>query len=172
MEGYPMYHSRRLTVILVLVALMLALPTTALASKKLFQARLNTGSELHQVVGSRASGSASFGFGVDGTMQFQIFVANLTGQPTGVHIHGPADVSQNAPIILTLCGNPGPAVLATCSFSNGTMSISGAITPNNLSQWGITAQTLVGWMEDGLTYVNVHTALNPAGEVRGQIYLR
>lgn len=167
-----MKRTQRLMVILVLVAMLLALPTNALASKKLFQARLSTGAELHQVVGSRASGSAVFGFNLDGTMQFQIWVTNLSGQPVGVHIHGPADATQNAPVILTLCGNPAPAVLASCTFSNGTLSISGVITSNNLFQWGLSAQQLVSWMEDGLTYVNVHTALNPAGEVRGQISLR
>lgn len=167
-----MNRSQRLTVIFVLAAMLIAIPSTALASKKLFQARLNPGSELHQVVGSRASGSASFGFNSDGTMQFQVFVANLSGEPMGVHIHGPADASSTAPVILSLCGNPGPAVLASCTFSGGMMTITGTITPNNLAAWGITAQTLVGWMEDGLTYVNVHTELNPMGEARGQIYLR
>ena len=28
----------------------------------------------------------------------------------------------------------------------------------------------IGWMEDGLAYVNVHTDLNGAGEVRGQVF--
>lgn len=167
-----MNRSQRVMVILVLAAMMLALPTAALASKRLFQARLSTGAELHQVVGSRASGSAAFGFNTDGTMQFQIWVTNLSGQPMGVHIHGPADATQNAPVILSLCGSPGPAVLATCSFSNGTLSISGVITSTNLYQWGLSAEQLVSWMEGGLTYVNVHTALNPAGEARGQIALR
>jgi len=167
-----MNRSQRLTVIFVLVALLFALPTAALASKKLYQARLTTGAELHTVVGSRASGSAVFGFGMDGTLQFQIWVTNLSGAPMGVHIHGPATASENAPVILSLCGNPGPAVLADCAFSGTTLNISGTITSQNLHQWGITAQQLISWMDDGMTYVNVHTAANPAGEARGQIIAR
>jgi hypothetical protein len=52
------------------------------------------------------------------------------------------------------------------------MSISGSITATILNQRGISAQDFFGWMDDGLTYVNVHTALNPAGEARGQIILQ
>ena len=165
-----MNRSQRLTVIFVLVAMLIAIPTTALANKKLFFARLSTGAELHQVVGSRASGSAGFGTALDGTLRFQVFVTGLSGAPSGVHIHGPADASQNAPVVVTLCGaGPGTPVLTTCTFSNGTLSIEGTIRGINLT--GVTPQDFFTWLDSGLTYVNVHTALNPAGEARGQILL-
>jgi hypothetical protein len=165
-----MNRSQRLTVIFVLVAMLIAIPTTALANKKLFFARLSTGAELHEVVGSRASGTAGFGTALDGTLRFQVYVNNLSGPVTGAHIHGPADATQTAPVIVTLCGSgPGVPVLATCTYSNGTLSIEGTIRGINLT--GVNPQDFFTWLDSGQTYVNVHTALNPAGEARGQILL-
>jgi hypothetical protein len=165
-----MNRKQRLTVIFVLVAMLIAIPTTALANKKLFFARLSTGAELHEVVGSRASGTAGFGTALDGTLRFQLFVTGLSGPPTGAHIHGPATASENAAVKVTLCGaGPGVPVLTTCTFSDGTLNIQGTIRGINLT--GANPQDFFTWLDSGLLYVNVHTALNPAGEARGQILL-
>lgn len=168
-----MFTKKRLMVIAIVVALVLALPVTALANKKFWIARLSTGAELHDVVGSRAFGSASFASAVDGSkINFGLTVVNLSGAPTGAHIHGPASTSENAGILITLCGaGPAPAVMATCTFDadTSTMSISGSITSQLLFQAGLSAQDFISTLDDGLAYVNVHTALNPAGEARGQL---
>lgn len=166
-----MNRTQRLTAIFLLVAILVAIPTTALANKKLYFARLTTGAELHEVVGSRASGSAAFGTDLDGTLRFQVFVTGLSGPPTAAHIHGPATTTENAGVKVTLCGaGPGIPVQANCTWSDGTLTITGTIRSIHLN--GASPQDFISWMDGGLTYVNVHTSLNPAGEVRGQIYLR
>jgi len=168
--------SKRLVVVIVLLILVLALPATALAAKKVWIARLSSANELHEVVGANAYGSSFYGTNIGGgSMAFGMQVNGLSGAPTGAHIHAPADTTQNGPVILTLCGNPGPSATgAACPFdaATGSMTLNGTITSPLLQQWGITPAQLFQYLDTGMAYVNVHTALNPAGEARGQIYPR
>jgi hypothetical protein len=169
-----MKGTKRLLFLAVIVILLAALPMTVLAAKQIFQASLTTGAELHDVVDSNARGSFTLGFNPDGTMQFLLNVRNLTGAPSGAHIHGPATEEQNAPVLISLCGAPAPSAAGDCTFDpdTATLTLNANITPSLLQQWGITGAQFIGYLNDGLLYVNVHTSLNPAGEVRGQIYKR
>jgi hypothetical protein len=157
---------KRLWIILFVLILVVALPMTVLASKQIFQASLTTGAELHEVVGSSARGSFSLGHNPDGTMRFFLNVRNLSGDATGAHIHGPATEAENAPVLITLCTG------GACVTDSGTLQVSADITPFVLQQAGLTGAQFLSYLNDGLLYVNVHTSLNPAGEVRGQIHLR
>jgi CHRD domain len=72
--------------------------------------------------------------------------SGLTGQAMQAHIHsGKPGVAGN--VIVALCG-------PCTSGKTGTYKISKAIVEK---------------LESGNTYVNLHTAKNPAGEIRGQI---
>jgi uncharacterized membrane protein YhaH (DUF805 family) len=163
-----MKRSQRLTVIFVLVALMFALPTAALAVKRLYQARLTTGAELHEVVGSTARGTANIGWITSSSLSYTGSIRNLSGEPTGLHIHGQATTSETAGVLINLCSS------GTCTYNSdtNTLTFSGEITSAMLAARGISGANFSSWLEDGLLYVNVHTALNPAGEARGQIYPR
>ena len=74
-------------------------------------------------------------------------VANLSGDVTAAHFHGPAEPGKNAPVLI-----PAPGV------KNG--SFEGTVTIMDEQAKALTA---------GQTYFNVHTAANPQGEVRGQV---
>jgi hypothetical protein len=164
-----MYGKKRILVIVILVAMLLAIPATALANKTLWKAKLTSGAELHEVVDSHASGSMVLATFPDGTMHFMLSVYGLSGPVSGAHLHGPATSAENAPIIVSLCGAPAPAAVATCDTSaDGTLYVSGTINSSLLAQWGLPGSTLIDWLNNGQIYVNVHTALNPAGEARGQ----
>jgi len=80
---------------------------------------------------------------------------NLTGAATGMHIHGPAGSGTNAAVIVDL----GPFSFAAASPTNGGIILGGASIPTNE----------VASLLAGLTYINIHTANNPGGEVRAQL---
>ena len=77
---------------------------------------------------------------------------NLSGPATMAHIHGPADTASIAPIVFTL------------SFAGGTPDTNGTLS----GSFTLTDAQLAD-LDAGKYYVNIHTAANPNGEIRGQI---
>jgi hypothetical protein len=78
------------------------------------------------------------------TLKFE----DLSGPAAAVHIHGPANRKQSA------------GVVAPLGDKNPTSPISGSITLTD---------DQVKMLRSSKLYVNVHTATNPGGEIRGQI---
>ncbi|MCL5095996.1 MAG: CHRD domain-containing protein [Candidatus Omnitrophica bacterium] len=100
------------------------------------------------------SGTGLALFSLDGnTFRFTISYSGLSGPATAAHIHGPADTSGSAGVLVSLMPYAVGTLGATGGFS-GTIVI-----PDDLKSM----------IQAGLTYVNIHTANNPAGEIRGQI---
>jgi hypothetical protein len=98
----------------------------------------------------------AFGFGrgrIDtetGAFSWRVTFGNLTAAPVGHHFHGPAGLGVAGPVTVdvgAISGLMSPAIGSTILDANDV------------------AEVLAG-----LWYVNVHTAANPAGEVRGQVY--
>lgn len=159
----------RILILAVLVALLLALPATAFARKRIWKGRLTTGAELHEVIGSRAAGSVAVTTNPDGTLHFLMQVRGLSGPVSGVTLNGPATPAENAPTLITLCGAPPPSAAGNCTVVDGILTLEGDITSNLMAQTGVTGATIFNALNNDLAYVNVVTALNPAGEARGQL---
>src|SRR5262249_38190984 len=85
-------------------------------------------------------------------LTYNISFSNLLSAATASHIHGPADTSHNAGVII-----PFPNTPAT---SSGTYSGTAAVSNQQLAE-----------MVQGLTYANIHTTNYPGGEIRGQVLL-
>ncbi|MFG0284442.1 MAG: CHRD domain-containing protein [Phycisphaerales bacterium JB039] len=82
-------------------------------------------------------------------MSWEISFADLSGDATAAHFHGPAPVGVAAGVqvdIGAISGLTSPMIGST------------TITEEQLGQ-------IVG----GLWYVNIHTAMHPTGEIRGQV---
>jgi hypothetical protein len=77
---------------------------------------------------------------------------NLSGAPAAMHIHGPALAGVNAGV---LAGISGFTAAATATHS-------GTVVVDNMT---LKEEDLLA----GKWYVNIHTAANPGGELRGQI---
>lgn len=118
----------------------------------LFSSSLNGNNERPNSIVTPGFGSSTLLL-VGNRLWFDVTYRNLTGTAADAHIHGPATQFGTASVLVGL----GP-------FNGGAFgpsgSLAGVITlsPNNL-----------GSLTDGLTYLNVHTVANSAGEIRGQI---
>lgn len=112
-------------------------------------------------VASPAVGSATFELLTDGTVRFKIDVSGITGA-TMAHIHT-AVADSAGPIAVTLFTATAPTGPLT-----GTLA-SGAFSSSNIQLPGVSLDSLLTLMRLGRTYVNVHTQLNPNGEIRDQI---
>lgn len=84
--------------------------------------------------------------------------STLSGPATNAHIHGPADAANTGgvvcPLTVTEGANAGTGTLA------GSCDISETASATTLTAANLNA---------GMYYVNVHTTLNPGGEIRGQL---
>lgn len=95
----------------------------------------------------------------------------LTTAVTMAHIHGPATSLQTAPIIFDF----GPAIatavdagLRTGTLVNTTFDLD-ALPISTSGVLRVAPDSLITWLSDGRAYINIHTQMNPAGELRGQV---
>lgn len=89
------------------------------------------------------------------TCQFQ----NLIGTYTASHIHGPAPLGVNAGVKWGFVGAPAGWIFTNANH-DGTLT--------NFLVTGIIAADVTN-LNNGQFYVNVHSNVNPGGEIRGQL---
>lgn len=90
-------------------------------------------------------------------LDFSINVSGLSANATAAHLHGPA-VSGAGEIIFSFSIVPG---MTSARIAGGILS--------NPALPGVSVDSLRALMRNGNAYVDVHTELNPAGEIIGQI---
>ena len=108
-------------------------------------------------------------------ISYRLTFSDLETDATQAHIHF-ENRTNNGPIVVFLCTNlgNGPAGTQACPAAGGT--IRGTITPADIGA-GAAAQGLAAGEFDefvrairaGATYVNVHSADRPGGEIRAQL---
>jgi hypothetical protein len=87
---------------------------------------------------------------VGSQLYYDISYSGLLGSATAAHIHGPADPTVPAGVIIPLNSPSG---------TSGNISGSVSLNPTNMA-----------YLLAGLTYINIHSISNASGEIRGQIY--
>jgi CHRD domain-containing protein len=132
-------------------------PTIVLPKPETFSASLTGANERPNPTTSTATGSATISV-LGGVGTYTVTVSGLTGPVTASHIHGPADPTIAVGVIVpfTITNAAASGVIATGTFT-GT---------NNPA---ITLDSLLVLLRNGRAYVNVHTAANPGGEIRGTV---
>jgi CHRD domain len=80
-------------------------------------------------------------------LSWKVTYSGLTGPATAAHFHGPAEAGKNAGVAV-----PIPNIAS--SPAEGSATLTDAQAADLLA---------------GKYYVNVHTAANPGGEIRGQV---
>jgi hypothetical protein len=127
----------------------------------IFQAQLMGANE---VPPRTSSGSGAAGFTLDGnTVHFSVEVEGMN-DIVACHIHvGP--VGASGPVRVPLCSASTPGV-ANGGVVNGVL-VQGTFTASDVI--AISFDDLLAAMRNGNAYVNVHTKVYPAGEIRGQV---
>ena len=94
-----------------------------------------------------AKGSATLSYDTESReLTWTVDHEGLSGTLIGAHIHGPANASANAGILLPMDESQNP--------------ITGKL---------VLSEEQAGHLLAGNTYVNLHTEAHPGGEIRGQI---
>jgi hypothetical protein len=97
---------------------------------------------------STATGTADINYdAASKKLTWKLTYSGLTGPATAAHFHGPAEAGKNAGVAVAIPN-------ATTSPSEGSATLTDAQAADLLA---------------GKYYVNVHTAANPGGEIRGQV---
>jgi len=94
------------------------------------------------------------------TMHYFVNVTGIQGVTQG-HIHNAVE-GENGPIVVTLFNfnSPQNEVLQNSNFT--ASKLEGPMQGKSMSD-------LIAAMNNGSTYINVHTEQNPEGEIRGQL---
>ncbi|HTV36817.1 MAG TPA: CHRD domain-containing protein [Xanthobacteraceae bacterium] len=131
-------------------ATLLASTSRSQAATTTFKADLKGSSE---VPSNTTSGTGSATVTLDpatNKITWNVTFSGLTGPATAAHIHGPAPAGKNAGVMIWLSEKGKPAA--------SPLTGSGSLTAAQASD-----------LMNGQCYVNVHTAANPGGEIRGQL---
>ena len=120
--------------------------TTALADTTSYKADLKGAQEVPPVSGG-GTGSADLTYDTSTKkLTWKVTFSGLTGPATAAHFHGPAEVGKNAGVAVAIPGTSSP--------------LEGSATLTDAQAADLAA---------GKWYVNIHTAANKGGEVRGQV---
>lgn len=133
------------------------------ASDPVFVATLSGANERPNPVATAATGTATVTVS-GGTASYVVTYNGIGGTPTGAHIHGPGNATQAVGVVVDF-----PRTTATASTGTLTGSFTAADIRAPTGQTPMSMDSLVTLMRTGNAYVNVHTAANPGGEIRGQL---
>ena len=101
-------------------------------------------------VSSAGTGTVESSFNKDTyLLRWTVTYSGLSGPATGGHFHGPATPGQNAPVMVPFTGSLASPIIGEK-----------ILTPAQASD-----------LLAGKLYVNLHTAANPGGEIRGQVMM-
>lgn len=120
--------------------------TPMASSPKPMSAKLTGGSEVPAVV-TDATGVAEATLTSGDVLTWKVTYSGLSGPVMGAHFHGPAISGQNAAVVVPMTGS-------LASPISGSITLTPGQTTDLMS---------------GKWYVNLHTAANPNGEIRGQL---
>jgi CHRD domain len=111
------------------------------------KATLNGASEVPATTGA-GKGTADIDFdAASKKLSWKLTYSGLTGPATAAHFHGPAEAGKNAGVALAIAN-------AASSPVEGSATLTDAQAADLLA---------------GRYYINIHTAANAGGEIRGQV---
>ena len=102
----------------------------------------------NEVPPNASTGSGTAKLDLDGTtLKWTVTYSGTTGPVTAGHFHGPAAAGANAGVVVPFTGPMASPIVGQTTLT----------------------QAQIDQLKQGLWYVNLHTAANPGGELRGQV---
>lgn len=139
-------NSKRFTVAAWALGASIVLGGPAFAEKMTMKINLSGASEVPANT-SPGKGTADVGFDTaTKILTWKVNYSGLTGPATMAHFHGPAEAGKNAAVVVP--------------FKDAASGAEGSATLTDAQAADLMA---------GKYYINVHTAANPGGEIRGQV---
>jgi hypothetical protein len=146
------------------IALAFAFTTSlALAASNTFKAKIS-GKEEVPAVKTAATGDAVFTLSKDGKEIAYTLKVKSIEDVTAAHIHA-GKMGAEGGVAVGLFAGPKKEGKFSGELAKGTITDKNLVGPLA----GKTVADLVTMIKEGGAYVNVHTAKNPKGEMRGQI---
>ena len=139
-------NGKRFAIIAAAAGACVALGGPAFAEKMTMKVNLDAAS---QVPANTSPGKGTADVGFDSTtkmLTWKVTYSGVTGPATMAHFHGPAEAGKNGPVAVPLKD--------AASGAEGSATLTDA-----------QATDLMAWKY----YINIHTAANPGGEIRGQV---
>jgi hypothetical protein len=135
------------TTVLLAGTLLSALLTAGASAETIaYKAELK-GSQEVPPTDSKGTGTATAAYDTaTKTLKWKVSYSGLSGPATAAHIHGPAEPGKNAPVAI--------------GFAKPESPIEGSAALTDVQAADLAA---------GKLYINVHTAANKGGEIRGQL---
>jgi len=95
-----------------------------------------------------SSGTGSAKINLSGnTLTWTVTYSGMTGPVTAGHFHGPAAAGANAGVVVPFAGSLASPITGSATLTDAQIAD----------------------LKAGKWYVNLHTAANPGGEIRGQV---
>ena len=118
----------------------------AQAETKIFKATLSGASEVPPTTSAGTGAATATLDTATNKLSWDVAYSGLTGPALAAHLHGPADPGQNAGVAVPL-----------------------KVTPSPITGSKVLTAAQMADLEAGKYYLNIHTAANKGGEIRGQL---
>ncbi|RYG23797.1 CHRD domain-containing protein [bacterium] len=128
--------------------------------------------EVNPPTGTNATTIGSMGFKLDtvtGDIVGTMTGLDLTSNVVGFHIHTPAPPGVNTQVAVALDALPRFFQNTTVVGGRTYFTVGFEGNVNDVLRNGRTLDDVVMALDAGLAYGNLHTAINPGGEIRGQL---
>ena len=125
-----------------------------------YAATLSAANERPNPVTSPGTGSATV-VKSGTTYTYTVSYSGLTGAPVAAHIHGPANTTVAAGVLVNF---------STAGATSTSGTLTGSFTAADIvPARGVSGDSLDVLLRTGNAYVNLHTPTNGGGEIRGQL---
>lgn len=137
-----------------------------------FKATLSPGNE--PSVTGNPTGSGTFTATLDTVTNVFTYTGSFSGLTSNInngHIHGPfpSGASTSAGALLNFNTLPGGTFVGFGTATSGSVSGTVTLVASTVITGQVNGDSLKKLILAGLTYVNIHTTTNGAGEIRGQL---